>query len=180
MRRFARILFNVAAAVSLSLCVATCMLWVRSHWVYDLYKFADRQHTLKLDKGHLWAGRCEEPYWIDPGHYAARQHPETSNFTATFLPNSSQVSVAVGVGISRSALHFLYVDWVQPPSTRMRSLAVPMWFIAGFLGIVPVARTWRWMKNKHGKEEGLCPSCGYDLRASPDRCPECGRAVEVA
>jgi rubrerythrin len=40
-----------------------------------------------------------------------------------------------------------------------------------------------WLKQRRAarRAKGLCIACGYDLRGSPDRCPECGaaRPVEV-
>jgi hypothetical protein len=32
----------------------------------------------------------------------------------------------------------------------------------------------RYRRNHLALKHGICHSCGYDLRASPERCPECG------
>jgi len=50
-----------------------------------------------------------------------------------------------------------------------RLFAIPDWFLI-VLGLVP--QLWRIRKRR--PRIGHCASCGYDLRATPDRCPECG------
>jgi hypothetical protein len=47
------------------------------------------------------------------------------------------------------------------------------------LSALTVLTEWSWRRGNR-KTKGLCPTCGYDLRATPDRCPECGSPVPRA
>ena len=55
-----------------------------------------------------------------------------------------------------------------------RYIYFPDWFLAALCGVLP-ARAWRrWRAERRTRMSGRCLCCGYDLRATPGRCPECG------
>jgi hypothetical protein len=56
---------------------------------------------------------------------------------------------------------------------RMFSLYVPLWFAAAAV-VLPALAVWIVGRFVDRNPRGFCTSCGYDLRASPERCPECG------
>ncbi|CAA9485945.1 MAG: hypothetical protein AVDCRST_MAG69-1063 [uncultured Solirubrobacteraceae bacterium] len=62
----------------------------------------------------------------------------------------------------------------------LHSLSVPQWVPILLFALLPltsaVARR-RERSRQRRTAHGLCLSCGYDLRATPERCPECGTAA---
>jgi hypothetical protein len=54
---------------------------------------------------------------------------------------------------------------------------VRLWPLAVLTAVLPALRAWRAVKRRRATGPGKCRRCGYDLRATPDRCPECGTAA---
>jgi hypothetical protein len=54
-----------------------------------------------------------------------------------------------------------------------RVVAVPYWFLMAVTMVLPV-NWWRRRNRTRRMAAGQCAWCGYDLRATPNRCPECG------
>ena len=60
------------------------------------------------------------------------------------------------------------------PSGSLWNLAVPYWFITAATAAPPVIWAVRRRRRRSWSGRGFCRECGYDMRATPGRCPECG------
>ena len=169
-----RWLYNFVCALSLFLAIATCVLWVRSYWVADAWGWARDKTTiqwgvargrLRIDTTQLGeeGGTWPAEWTLTHSSYAAAIDPPTTRLPTTLWN-----------------LGFATEHRVQPRNFDSRLIIIPLWLPALILF------TLAWRLHRHARmlleRERLrahhCPTCNYDLRATPDRCPECGRVLE--
>jgi hypothetical protein len=185
MKRFRRWLFTGIAVLSLLLCVAMAAIWARSYCVSesfsnfrylppdmsvatkDFLPRANQQFTdIAVLRGELLVARTLRPVGYtgtSDGWKRLTQHT---------LPLLNQ-----GTSFLNHCGFALGMDHPSDyPGASSFRLLFPLWGIVMLTAILPF---WWLLRFRHtierGRiEKGRCRKCGYDLRAAPDRCPECG------
>jgi hypothetical protein len=180
MRRLCRGLFNGLTVLSLLLCVATVVLWARSYGLSDQvdWRGAGGWRALRTAKGRvaasvLLADHSGYPEQFQRPRYQRDQAGPPFNWLLMMGGSAGDTLADWERGgfawherrnIGRGTLHAIAV--------------VPFWFVAAATAALPLGwvtmRRQSSARHRRRQRAGLCPACGYDLRASPDRCPECG------
>jgi hypothetical protein len=199
-----RSLFNLAAALSLFLCLASVVLWVRSHYRADCLhrRWISTDPQGKLHAG-IWTNRI---FYSSRGvlswshnrsvfcDYVPRGKRGTGWWRGAHPPRPWETSWAQQVGVSfggfafaREAVPIADVTWLEmvgvPESINDLTwgASVPLWFTTAISAFAPALWLRDQLKLRRNQQDRVsCPTCGYDLRATPDRCPECGTLAEHA
>ena len=168
MRRLVRRLFTLCPAVSLVLCVAVCVLWVRSYRFNELVIQSVGHHAFSAysDRGEL---RLRRQPWGGTSAYRRFLKRDATPGNRLMPPYAK----------TRWPGGFWFESESQPSRSHV-VLVVPHWAVATALFVLPgsvvVRRTRAFLRRSRKR----CPACGYDLRATPGRCPECWAAAANA
>lgn len=181
MRRLARRLPTLCSVISLLLCIALSALWVRSYFHVDR---AYRLRPVVTRDGEGWSALGG---WSDGGKLTlarqvtgvwliCTQSEQAKNGAWGWHWHTYPYEHRPNDGGLLGKLGFQY-ESLGPGMQFERHwyVGAPHWFLILLLAALPVARVTSKLHRRRRIRHGLCPSCGYDLRGTPDRCPECGQ-----
>jgi hypothetical protein len=92
-----------------------------------------------------------------------------------FAGFGSQTSHLVEFQPKRSLTRPVYVQFVMP--TDCWIIAIPWWAVGVPAVLSEAIFIRRWVVRRQREVRGLCLGCGYDLRGTVERCPECGLPI---
>jgi hypothetical protein len=151
--------------ISLLLLLGTTLLWIRSFWCDD---YASVPMSLRGDTVQVTAesvrGTLEFRITRMPGMLLAG----TASLV-TDVPGGNPAYPAALWSFSAERAG----DGLAGPGTGRIGIYFPLWMVMIVSCAVPVLMLLRRPK----RPPNTCAHCGYDLRATPDRCPECGTVV---
>ena len=157
---------NRLAVLSLLLCVAVVAIWVRSH-----HHYADVEWGTSYETGFGWRLYDHSLAASDGAVYYVRSYPPL----VSLGPSGPWARHYELFGF-----HFSRGTQGLVPDSGLAAyrcvVGVPFWLFAGAFAVLPATRIARGLRRHR---PGVCRKCGYDLRATPDRCPECGTIAPV-
>jgi hypothetical protein len=178
-RRVGRYIVNVLAVVAAALALAAAVAWGASYWRTDHVAYGYLGGRISADNPRGWL----LVWWFDAGGQVnddVRTVPPGWVRT-TRGPFDLKNTIAPPVSWWRPVA----TDWDRKlrgwdPTTRHRLFMVRCWLLMLAFGVLPAVQVRRWWRRRRRFADGCCPSCGYDLRATPGRCPECGTTKAAA
>ena len=161
-----RFLTRLLACLSLLIAVALLVLFIRSFWRNDSLFIERGPHGYFVASARGRVGVIEVSGSWHPRRFHYASYEQTDSAVLTTIAKSGDTKnlwiLLSGDGNLRS--NFGKSRWIAFPYLTP---LVP----CAALPAIMLGRAWRRRKRLRG---GLCARCGYDLRASQGRCPECG------
>jgi hypothetical protein len=161
-------------ALSLTGALLLIAISLRSYWVTDTFYWC----TTKSDRlvtstggGLIYA----DAQWPNGRVPVPLTHTRTRRPSPTWLESPRHSDGFCVLGFEYSKEVFPQID----PSLSFfipsyRIVAIPYWAPIALVMLHPLSRLIRRARRLRRTRRGLCAACGYDLRASPSTCPECG------
>lgn len=150
-------------------------LWVRSFWVSDWLGLLRRHEPGRVTQ--IGAATLSGSFAAYIGRPNDSDHDDPRDTIVQF--NRQRVGDAMIHPFSPAGPRRLGFGWYRDATNHFHQIVVPGWFAALMGGVPGAILLRRGLRIRRRRLSGACIRCGYDLRPTPDRCPECGAAPSL-